>query len=226
MTEEERPEQKELGRERPGLGAPQVPPEHYERARYESKERFISYWHQIDEVRRLAPDTLLEVGIGSGFVSRYLRRLGLDVTTLDFDARLGPDVVGSVLEMPFERGAFDAVACFEVLEHLPYGRFGAALGELRRVARRHVLLSLPDAQKAYTVRVRVPHVFGVRWLVPRPWGRPKPHAFDGEHYWEIGKAGYPLGRICADVEQAGFEVAKTYRVFEHPYHRFFVLEAR
>ncbi|MHA1380617.1 MAG: hypothetical protein ACTSRG_19795 [Candidatus Helarchaeota archaeon] len=49
------------------------------------------------------------------------------------------------------------------------------------------------------------------------------HKFNGEHYWEIGKAGYPLSKIIKDIQKTGFEVEKTYRVFENPYHRFFIL---
>lgn len=48
--------------------------------------------------------------------------------------------------------------------------------------------------------------------------------FNGEHYWEIGKAGYPLSKITKDIEKAGFKIIKTYRIFENPYHRFFVLK--
>ncbi len=201
----------------------QVPPAHYEGAAYETRERFISYWHQVDEVRRLAPASVLEVGIGSGFVSRYLRRLGLTVTTLDVDARLGPDVTGSVTELPFDAGAFDVVACFEVLEHLPFEEARGALAEINRVARRHALVSVPDTRKVYRIEIDLPHVFEKRMLIPRPWGQPRPHVFDGEHYWEIGKAGYPLARIQRAIEGTGFTVERTYRVFEHPYHRFFVL---
>lgn len=48
--------------------------------------------------------------------------------------------------------------------------------------------------------------------------------FDGEHYWEIGKAGYPLSKIINDIQIAGFKIEKTHRVFEFPYHRFFILK--
>jgi len=48
--------------------------------------------------------------------------------------------------------------------------------------------------------------------------------FDGEHYWEIGKRGYPLSKIINEIQKARFKVEKTYsRVFENPYHRFFSL---
>ena len=48
--------------------------------------------------------------------------------------------------------------------------------------------------------------------------------FDGEHYWEIGKAGYPLSKIIKDIQRAGFKIEKTYSVFENPYHRVFILK--
>jgi len=38
-----------------------------------------------------------------------------------------------------------------------------------------------------------------------------------------GNAGYPLQKVTGEIRSAGFEVKKTYRVFEMPYHRFFVL---
>ena len=47
--------------------------------------------------------------------------------------------------------------------------------------------------------------------------------FDSQHYWEIGKAGYPLQKVMGEMREAGFEIKKAYRVFEMPYHRFFVL---
>jgi hypothetical protein len=50
--------------------------------------------------------------------------------------------------------------------------------------------------------------------------------FNGEHYWEIGKAGYPLSisKNIKDIQRSGFKIERTYRIFEHPYHRFFILK--
>jgi len=34
---------------------------------------------------------------------------------------------------------------------------------------------------------------------------------DGEHYWEMGKIGYPPSKIIKDIQRSRFKVEKTYR---------------
>jgi 2-polyprenyl-3-methyl-5-hydroxy-6-metoxy-1,4-benzoquinol methylase len=199
---------------------PQVEPQHYHDG-YDTRERFISYWHQADQILRRAPKNVLEVGIGSGFLHRYLRTRGVDVHTLDFDARLEPDTVGSVLALPFADAEFELVCCYETLEHLPWENFAQAVAELSRVARRWVLVSVPDVTPCVRVdlaRNDRPWAHGLRDL---PNLRPKAHVFDGQHYWEIGKRGFPRRRIEAALTEAGLELEERFRVFELPYHHYF-----
>ncbi len=246
----------------------QVPGEQYWSRAYNTKERFCSFWHQLDEVLELSPASVLEVGPGSGLVSDWLRRAGVETTTIDIDPALGADVMGSVTQMPFEAGSFDVVLCSEVLEHLPWEDAERALRELRRVARSGVVLSVPDDTpwlgKAYplffglyaervrreipTGRIR-PLVAALRgrarwrdalWvaLVPHGWGiggktlelkrapiphRPWQHDFDGQHYWELGTAGFPVERFRGALVAAGFEIERDFRVPENPWHHFFTL---
>ncbi len=80
----------------------QVHPNHYLNKSYDSKVRFISYWHQINEIIKLKPKSVLEIGIGNGFVSKYLKERKLDIITLDIDKRLNPDVVGNILFCLFQ----------------------------------------------------------------------------------------------------------------------------
>lgn len=198
--------------------------DHYRGPDYDTKSRFISYWHQAHELLALKPENVLEIGMGNGFLSGYLRKWGQSITTLDVDPDLKPDVTGSVLKLPFADGTFDVVACFEVLEHLPYEDFSKALSEIWRVSRRGAVLSVPDHSAVYRVDIELPLFGEIRKLVPHPFPRAVPHVFDGVHYWVIGKAEYPLSRIGTDIRAAGFEVSKTYRVFEFYGHRFFVLK--
>ena len=195
----------------------------YFKSDYDTKERFCSYWHQIDEVTTLKPKTVLEIGIGNGFVTRYLKKTGISVITLDIERNLKPDVAASVLLLPFSYSSFDLVTCCEVLEHLPYEHFSRALNELGRVSQSNVVISLPDASVIYRVNIELPRFKPIKKLIPHPFPRSTPHVYDGEHYWEIGKSQYPIKRILQDIQRSGLNVVKTYRVFEFYYHRFFLL---
>ena len=190
---------------------------------YDSKERFVSYWHQIDEILERAPRTVLEIGPGSGFTSAYLRQHGIDVSTLDVNESLKPDYVGSVIDLPFPDDSFDMVACFEVLEHLPYESLPAALASIRRVAARYSVISLPDRSRTARIHIDIPRLLRVRKLFAPPQFA-RPHSgYGGGHCWEIGRVGFPLKRVTRDIEAAGFVIESTFRVFENPFHRFFRL---
>ena len=190
----------------------------------DSKERFSSYWHQINEIFQLTPSKILEVGIGNGFVSKYLKKRGAYIVTLDIVYGLIPDVVGSVLKIPFAERTFEVVTCFEVLEHLPYDEFKYALNELAKVSKRYLLLSLPDVTPVYRLNIEVPKIKPIKKLIKHPFPRSVKHIFDDSHHWEIGHKGYPLKRINNDITNSDLEIIKTYRIFDFYYHRFFLLE--
>ena len=195
----------------------------YFKSSYDTKERFCSYWHQIDEVTTLKPKKVLELGIGNGFVTRYLKEKGISVITLDIERDLKPDVAASVLLLPFRYSSFDLVTCYEVLEHLPYKHFPRALKELGRVSQAHIIISLPDVSTTYRINIELPRFKPFKKLISHPFPRSTPHVYDGEHHWEIGKSEYPLKRITEDIQFSRLNIVKTYRVFEFYYHRFFIL---
>jgi SAM-dependent methyltransferase len=124
---------------------PQRPREHYWSREYNTKWRICSFFHQVDELVELGAESVLEIGPGSGMVTDWLRRAGIEVTTLDVDPALEADVHGTVTELPFEADAFDAVLCSQVLEHLPFAESETALAEIARVARLGTVISLPDS---------------------------------------------------------------------------------
>jgi len=201
----------------------QVEPNHFYSREYDNKIRFISYWHQIDEVLSLHPEEILEIGVGNKFFTKYLKDRGLRVTTLDLDSRLDPDVLANVLAIPFLDDSFEMVTCFELLEHLPYTSFLLVLKELNRVAKSNVILSLPDVTTVYRVYIELPRIRPIKIMIRHPIPRPSIHCYDGQHYWEIGKKNFPLKKIENEIILSGFKIIKTYRIFEYPYHRFFLL---
>lgn len=200
----------------------QVPKEHYYK-HYDTKERWMSYWYQIHLVLETEQKEILEVGIGNGFVSDYLKKLGLKVVTVDIDPKLNPDFLCSVTELSekFRENSFDCVLCGEVLEHLPYTYFEKALKEMYKVTRSWIVLSLPYFGINLGFSFKIP-IIGKRKLsfkIPFP----KKHRFDGQHYWEIGKKGYPLKRIKECISEY-FEIKKYFYPQENPYHLFFTLK--
>jgi SAM-dependent methyltransferase len=104
-------------------------------------------------VRPLEAESLLDAGCGEG---ETLARLGQDlprrVAAVDVDpaaaeftaARIPmADVrTGSIGELPYPDDSFDLVLCLEVLEHVEDP--AAALADLARVARRDLIVSVPD----------------------------------------------------------------------------------
>ena len=202
----------------------QVQPDHYADLSYDSKERFISYWHQIKEIKKSGCSPILEVGVGNGFVSNYLKSRGLDITTVDIDKRLNPDVVGSILDLPFENNEFELITCFEVLEHLPYKQVPKTLQEMRRVASKKVIISIPDRTLTYKFLVKLPIVKLRSFMFSIPNLLSKEHSFDGQHYWELGKKGYKVSAFKKLLTNEGFSIKSAYQIFEVPSHHFFILE--
>jgi hypothetical protein len=191
---------------------------------YTGLDRWSSYHYQLRELLALKPRSVLEIGVGDGVVRQYLKtRTNIAYTSLDVADDLGADVMGDVRNMPFEPASFDVTCAFEVLEHLPFEDFESALGELVRAARTHVLISLPHFGPPVKFLLKLPFFPELRFAFKIPY--PKEHAFNGQHYWEIGKKGYPASRIRAALSKHG-EIIREFVPFENQYHHFFVLQKR
>lgn len=104
---------------------------------------------------RASPDSVLDVGCGEGVLTlRWAEQLG-DRPVVGFDlpdAKLQAQwrtrgrenlqfVAGRAEELPFTAGEFDLVAAIETLEHIPDPQ--RTLSEMVRVARRHLIVSVP-----------------------------------------------------------------------------------
>lgn len=210
---------------------PQVDAGHY-RSSYASGERWSSYWCQIEEALNLDGDRLLEIGVGDGVVANYLGKvLGKQLTTLDIDSELAPDVIADIVHMPFQDDEFDVAMACEVLEHMPLDRVNKALVEMRRVARTSVI-SVPDQSRYffqgllyYGPRPKRKRIFNldISRLFSRPpeFGTKVP--LHKEHYWELNRGSMRVSDLISMMEHAGWHVEDHYRNRDCPYHHFFVL---
>jgi len=205
---------------------PQVFKKHYLTNKYDDLKRFVSYWHQIKQIIQLNPKNILEIGKGNGFVSDYFKKRNFKVKTLDIDKELKPDKIGSVLDIPFDNNSFSLIACFELLEHIPYKKIPTALKEIQRVTKKYVVISIPDINTVLGVYLNIPKIGIIKKLIPLPFIKKGKHKFDGEHYWETGAKNYKLKDFKNKLKKANLTIIKTYRIFEHPFHRIFVLKKK
>ena len=51
----------------------------------------------------------------------------------------------------------------------------------------------------------------------------KKHVFNGQHYWEVGKIGYPASLIRERLSKNG-DIIRDFVPFNSSYHHFFVLK--
>lgn len=192
---------------------------------YRSLDRWCSYWHQIDFVRDLKPEKVLEVGIGQGVTTDYLRGSGYTVTTLDIDESLAPDIVGNVCEIPLPDNAVDVSLAAEILEHLPLEDARKALKELYRISRVGAVISAPTPGYIFSLKFKIPFI---KWAgitkIPFFW---KTYTFDASapavHYWELGYKNLPVTMFEQLIRDAGFTIKKKGTYQDDPSHLFFQL---
>lgn len=202
--------------------AAQVGKSHYDFERYAFEGRFVSYYAQLKEVLAQKPSSVLEVGVGDRVFGSFIKNnTSIQYTSVDVDEELHPDVVGSVLTLPFANASFDVACAFEVLEHLPFEQFDQALSELCRVARTHIVISVPHFGPTLSFALKVPFLPQIRFALKIPF--PRKHVFNGQHYWELGKRGYPAALIRRKLSEHGVLV-RDFVPFGSPYHHFFVLK--
>jgi ubiquinone/menaquinone biosynthesis C-methylase UbiE len=81
---------------------------------------------------------VLDVATGGGHVARRLREHGCTVVTVDPAPGMGPDVVSSAEELPFQDGSFDVVTCRIAAHH--FRDIRGSIAEMARVAQHLVVI--------------------------------------------------------------------------------------
>lgn len=105
-------------------------------------------------IEPLKPKTVLDVGCGEGFSLQKLseKHIGQKLEGVDYSEeaialgkKLFPHLSlrrGTIYHLPYKDRSFELVLSIEVLEHLKHPQKG--LNELKRVAQRYIILSVPN----------------------------------------------------------------------------------
>ena len=203
--------------------------EHYQKG-YDTLERFISYYYQIAEVAETGAKRVLEVGCGNKTFYTLMKNKDVDIISIDVNKSLEPDIVGDVRKMPFKNEEFDVVTAFQVLEHLPFREFEKALKELKRVSKNKVIISLPYSSMNIDIvkSISLPFIkkrLRLKISMPYFFVKIKIDQKNKEHYWEMGRKGYPKRNI-KNLLKKHFNIEKEFSPALNSYHYFFVLSKK
>jgi SAM-dependent methyltransferase len=103
--------------------------------------------------------SLLDVGCGDGRLTNQLLDLypqvvGLDTSREALQYVKTNSVAASALEIPWSDGSFDIILATELLEHLPDEAYRRALAEMKRVARKWILIGVPWKEQLSIAQAR------------------------------------------------------------------------
>jgi 2-polyprenyl-3-methyl-5-hydroxy-6-metoxy-1,4-benzoquinol methylase len=200
--------------------------ENYSSENYLTQNRWSSYNLIINEIIKLKPRTVLEIGPGNFIVSEILKRMNIKVKTLDFDAKLNPDFVCDISDYKtFPNEKFDCIIASQVFEHIKYEDFISTLKNLKENTD-NIILSLPYTSQNsifFHLHFFLPVIKQIRFSL-KIYCKKVKHQFNGQHYWEIGKKFFSLRKIKKDIKNSGWKIMQNYINQQNPYHYFFILK--
>lgn len=192
---------------------------------YFSMPKLCSFAHQLNHIRSMRPSSAIEIGVGNGFVSTYLKRSGLPITTADINPSLDPDICAPLSEVRNHIAeTVDLVICCEVLEHMPLTELDENLEHLHRLGNR-LFLTLPNSYRSWGLS-------GMGFL-PKLGGRMfdlildvplKKSLAGGPHFWEVGHSRACTRAAIVERLKLRYSSVRSGRFALNPYHIWFECE--
>lgn len=159
--------------------------------------------------------------MGNGFTSLYLRMSGIDVTTVDINSHLMPDICCDLEHLPSKLNKqFDVVSCCEVLEHMPWESFANNIGILSNYAPT-LFLTLPYGKR---IMGYGGFAFFSKNMIKSFWlDVPlfKKNLAPG-HFWELNHSSLTSTKSIIRVLREHYCSVKSGNFELNPYHRYFI----
>jgi len=128
---------------------------YYEQSELWDKDRLdvpVQQQRMVETIALIPADvqTILDAACGNGMFIHALPKIykvvGLDLSREALRHVRAQKIQGSIGRLPFDTESFDLITCLEVLEHLPRETFARALAEIERVARKYIIVSVPNQE--------------------------------------------------------------------------------
>ena len=183
----------------------------------ETREHWLSYWHQIKlmEGHVKQKDSLVEIGIGSGFTSNYLRSKKIDVLTIDIDKEKSPDIVSDVSSFKPDKN-YDHFCAFEVFEHMDFDEMESIIDNVKEKINKNIFISVPIFKKTpISLELKIKSFWKSITIAT-----PKTKIIDPHHHWELNYKDYTEKRLLNVFEQRDFHLKNKMSYLRWRYYHF------
>lgn len=170
-----------------------------------NEHQWASYYWQIQLITSKLSKKLkiVEIGIGHGVLKRELEALKYRITTVDLDERKKPDIVCDIMDINWAELAPDAVALFEVLEHISLEENKTVLTQMAKSKINKLFISIPINNK--NIISFGGTLLSSRWLGFKLHCRTK---LCKTHKWEI-KAGCTQKKYRQLLTETGWNICEV-----------------
>lgn len=186
---------------------------------YFALPQLFSFAQQIHDIHNMKPENILEIGIGNGFTSTYMKRAGFNVTTVDINPELQPDICCPIDELPsyIKESRFDLVVCCEVLEHMPFEEFEKNIAIINSIGNR-LYMTLPNHKKVFgfagIIRIpKFPEVF-----IKKQFEMKNENPLSVEHFWEVDSSSKSSKSEIISILKRSYNSIKHDKYGLNPYH--------
>ena len=146
-------------------------------------------------------DSLVEIGIGSGFTSNYLRSKKVDVLTVDIDKDKSPDIVSDATNFKPDKN-YDHFCAFEVFEHMDFDEMGSIIDNIKENINKNIFISVPIFKKTpISLELKIKSIW-----ISITIATPKTKIIDPHHHWELNYKDYSEKRLLNVFEQRDFHL--------------------
>tara|TARA_S200000501_G_scaffold354337_1_gene374918 strand:+ start:74 stop:682 length:609 start_codon:yes stop_codon:yes gene_type:complete len=183
----------------------------------ETREHWLSYWHQIKLMEsHIKPnDSLIEIGIGSGFTSNYLRSKDINVLTVDIDEEKSPDVVSDATKFIPDKN-YDHFCAFEVFEHMKFDEMELILKNIKNKINENIFMSVPIYKKTpISLELKIKSYWKSVTLKT-----PKTKIIDPHHHWELNYKDFTEKKLINVFKNQNFHFIKKKTYLRWCYFQF------
>ncbi|MDB9494337.1 methyltransferase domain-containing protein [Spirulina major CS-329] len=189
---------------------------------YFSLRQLFSLAQQIHEIHSMKPQSILEVGIGNGFVSTFFRQAGYTITTADINPSLEPDICAPLDEIHNFLGGqtFNLVVCCEVLEHMPLERLENNIKYLKSLGQK-LFLTLPNYKRTFGLYgfLRLPK--NSAYPLRMSFNVDLPKQIGSAHFWEVGSCHQSSRQEIINLLKEHYDYVDSGYMLMNPYHIYF-----